>query len=459
MNKREFLNDLEERLAILDEEEVKDILNEYENIIDEKVKSGKTVEEAVGEFGSIDELSEEILKTYKLNSKYTKKNKRPIKDFEDGIKRASKSSAEFVSGLFKNHNFSIEFVFEIIIKFLILLVLLALLRLPFELISRVGEVIFDMAFEPLDAILEFLFDIGVVILYFIVGAFIFIAMFKQYLNIEEISIKKEKQKEEKIRNEKKKSKKETIKDEKIKEEVIMVKEPKKGEGAFSKIFSNLYKLFMFFVFLIPLWLCVFGISVALCLVGYYAITGIKVWGLVVALIGVLIGFGWLTSFFHSITFNTKRIPAFFIIVSIFITIIGGIIFTNELMSFEYKNEFYKVYDEYDVYEQEITLENTTHSLYAYGTDIEYEIDDTRIDNNVLIKVYYPGEVIDVEGIHVFGNYHVVPEYHHVNEFKLFKDSYNALINNLKDGEIYNYSDYGIYKYVVVGNSNTINKIK
>ena len=457
MNKREFLRNLEDRLSILDKQEVKDILDEYEDIIDEKVKNGKSVEEAVSEFGSIDELSTEILKAYKLNSEYTKSknSKEKMKGFEEGIKEASKTCADFVSGLFKNNNFSIELVFEIVIKFLILLVLLALLRLPFELISSIGEVIFDIAFYPLDRILEILFDVGIVILYFIVGAFIFIAMFKQYLNIEQIDTKPIKQTKEKVKKEKKKN---TIKEE-IKEEVVEVKEKKKTNDTISKIFVNLYRLFMFFVFLIPLWLCVFGLVVAFALVIYYAIVGINIWGLVIILAGLLIGFGWLTSFFHSITFNTKRIHAFTIVIAILTTVIGGIIFVNEIMSFEYVDEFYKVYDEYDVYEEKVTLTETWRSLYAYGTEIDYEIDETMLDNEIMVKVYYPKDVIDIDGIHVFENYHIVPEYYYLNEFELFKDSYNVVIDNLKEGKVYNYSDYGIYKYEVTGNSNTINKIK
>ena len=457
MNKREFLRSLEDKLSILDENEVNDILNEYEDIIDEKVKNGKTIEEAVSEFGSIGELSTEILKAYKINSKYAKEKepKNRVKSFEEGIKNTSKTCADFVSGLFKNHNFSIEFIFEIVIKFLILLVLLALLRLPFELISRIGEAIFDMAFSPLDDVLGALFDIGIVILYLIVGAFIFIAMFKQYLNVDTKILRKKEQKVVKA----KKEKKSENKNESIKDEAVKARETKKSNGTVAKIFLNLYKLFMFFVFLIPLWLCVFGLSVGLCMVVYYSIIGIKILGLAITILGLLIGFGWLTSFFHSITFDTKRIPAFSIILAIFITIIGGIIFVNELMSFEYKDEYYQVYDEYSVYEEEIVLQNPKHELYSYGTNIEYEIDDTRTDNNILIRVYYPEEVIDIDGIYVFDDYYIAPDYHHINEFKLFKDSYNSLISNLKDGVIYNYSDLAVYKYVVIGNSNTINKIK
>ena len=54
------------------DEEKKDIINEYSDIIDEKVKHGKTEEESVKEFGNIDELAEEILKAYKINPNYNK---------------------------------------------------------------------------------------------------------------------------------------------------------------------------------------------------------------------------------------------------------------------------------------------------------------------------------------------------------------------------------------------------
>ena len=102
MNKRDFLKSLEKKLSILDEQEIKDIINEYEDIIDQKVKDGKTEDEAVKEFGSIDELASEILKTYKLNSKYTKENE-PLKEtinfFENGIKNAAHGMADFFSNL------------------------------------------------------------------------------------------------------------------------------------------------------------------------------------------------------------------------------------------------------------------------------------------------------------------------------------------------------------------------
>jgi len=66
MNKKEFIRLLEEKLKILEENELKDIINEYKDTIDEKVKHGKSEEEAVSDFGDVDELTKEILKAYKI---------------------------------------------------------------------------------------------------------------------------------------------------------------------------------------------------------------------------------------------------------------------------------------------------------------------------------------------------------------------------------------------------------
>ena len=40
MTKEEFINKLKDKLSILNEDEVEDIINEYSEHIDEKIKSG-----------------------------------------------------------------------------------------------------------------------------------------------------------------------------------------------------------------------------------------------------------------------------------------------------------------------------------------------------------------------------------------------------------------------------------
>ena len=56
MDKQTFLKKLEEALSVLNEEELKDIIGEYEQHIDMKVEKGLTEEEAIAEFGDVKEL-------------------------------------------------------------------------------------------------------------------------------------------------------------------------------------------------------------------------------------------------------------------------------------------------------------------------------------------------------------------------------------------------------------------
>ena len=64
MDKNTFMRELERSLSVLQESELRDILSEYEQHIDMKVKSGLSEEEAIADFGSIPELTAEILEAY-----------------------------------------------------------------------------------------------------------------------------------------------------------------------------------------------------------------------------------------------------------------------------------------------------------------------------------------------------------------------------------------------------------
>ncbi len=85
MNKKVFLEKLKKKLKILNKDELDDIIEEYEDHINEKVASGKTEEEAVKDFGDFDELVKEILSAYKINEDYEEsvKEKNVVADFID----------------------------------------------------------------------------------------------------------------------------------------------------------------------------------------------------------------------------------------------------------------------------------------------------------------------------------------------------------------------------------------
>ena len=86
MTKEEFINKLKDKLSILNEDEVEDIINEYSEHIDEKIKSGVSEKEATNEFGDIDELVSGILDAYKINKNYNKGQSNLIDDIVDTTK-------------------------------------------------------------------------------------------------------------------------------------------------------------------------------------------------------------------------------------------------------------------------------------------------------------------------------------------------------------------------------------
>lgn len=77
MNKTEFLEKLKSCLAVLEEKEQQDILEEYTQHIDMKTESGLSEEEAIRDFGDLDQLAAEILEAYHVNPDYSRNRSVP----------------------------------------------------------------------------------------------------------------------------------------------------------------------------------------------------------------------------------------------------------------------------------------------------------------------------------------------------------------------------------------------
>ena len=73
MNKQEFLNQLREKLHVLNDEELEALIQEYDETINDAMADGKSEEEAVASFGDLDELVRELLDAYKLRQPQQKK--------------------------------------------------------------------------------------------------------------------------------------------------------------------------------------------------------------------------------------------------------------------------------------------------------------------------------------------------------------------------------------------------
>ncbi len=77
MDKKTFLEELKSSLSVLQEAELDDIMDEYEQHIDMKVQSGLTEEEAIADFGNLRELTAEILEAYHVRADYDASGKGP----------------------------------------------------------------------------------------------------------------------------------------------------------------------------------------------------------------------------------------------------------------------------------------------------------------------------------------------------------------------------------------------
>lgn len=97
MSKQDFLQKLQKELAILEKSEIEDIIEEYEQHIDLKMKDGMSEEDAIKDFGDFNELIAGILEAYHVNANYAN-NKKTV-DFEKVKETGKQMTGAAISGL------------------------------------------------------------------------------------------------------------------------------------------------------------------------------------------------------------------------------------------------------------------------------------------------------------------------------------------------------------------------
>lgn len=110
MNSKEsFLNALQQGIAVLAEAEQQDILEEYAQHIEIKMSGGLTEEEAVQDFGDVQQLIAEILEAYHVDPLYAAGN-RKSQNMSDSIRRQITCLAGLIqSGANKIARFAMRF--------------------------------------------------------------------------------------------------------------------------------------------------------------------------------------------------------------------------------------------------------------------------------------------------------------------------------------------------------------
>ena len=452
--KEKFLKDLEKKLSVLSDEEIKDIINEYSDIIDEKIKHGKTEEESIKEFGDIKELSKEILKTYKINPDYNKsefseKTNDFIKSGEDLIKKGAQKLSDVTEDVvdsFKNSgtNFDTANVFEIIIKVIIVLVCLALLRIPFYIIGEFGEGIFRIDYLPFNGLIIVLWKILIFIVYIIVCVLLVMSVVSKYTNknttkqvIKEKNDNTKNQSNIKSENNKKNNTDKTeTKNESIKKENIKKVKPK--DDTFGNFLIVLIKIWCVILILVPLWCMEIGFLCAICVTIYLIIKGIEIYGILLLLIGVFGMIGYFADLVWKLLFNKGKIHIFPVFINMVLIIVGGLLTFDYITSIHYINKLPSEYKEVTS-TYVVTIDETTH-IDDY---IDKYIDNTLADNQLKFEVTYYNDIYEISEprvIDLVGDDRIRTIYHfNHQEFRFDNKYFKEAIDNLKDKKIYNYS--------------------
>lgn len=456
MNKKIFLKELEKKLQILNEEERNDILNEYKDTIEEKIKHGSSEEEAVNDFGSVEELSREILKAYKINPDFGQEkeisSKEKVKHMVEQSESWIKKSAHKLSNVTKdfveefknsNHNWSLELIFEIVIKAIILLIGLAFLRVPFYFIDILGNSIFGIAFPPFNLIFTVLWKCFIGILYFLVCIVIAIIVFRPYFENY--------------------SKKETIKKKEKNEKVEHLQEKEKNqkeEFSFGKSIKRLFQGILCLFVVLPFCLIDFGCYVAVAASIFLLIQGVPVVGILLISIAFSIFFTFLTRFFYSILYGGKKVYCYSLILSAILFIAGCFFFISTVLNFQ----SYSGLPENDfeisqvIYQEQLKAESFTIAYRNY----EKEVNDDLQDGEIEVVVSYYSDFVEELKTEVVTRNHKTYMHLEVEDDNISKETkwklYHMIIDQLKKPAWYDYRELRNLEIIVRANQNTIDKI-
>lgn len=480
MNKEEFLEKLKKELSILNDKEKEDIIEEYKDTIEEKVKHGQTEEEAVKDFGDVDELVSEILDAYKINpeykengsfSKFTSEGEKLIKK---GANKLADMTRDFADNIRNNDaEMNLNLAFEIIIKVFFTLIILAILTVPLRFFANLGFSFADTFFSPFSFIIKIIVAILFVALYLSIGLLVIISLFKQYFKKDNINVNNEEKEEVK-----EEYKEEITKPEKKSPENKEVKIIQRNGPTVGSVFLLILKIWVIIFILFPLFcidICsVFGLVLSI----FYWIKGINLFGLTMLLLGISSLFIWFTLLIFNLTFSkgkTSIIPFF---IGLIIVVFGALFFIDMVTNIEYIDEAPKTYQK-ETITQNFTSNKSYYINYNLNGDITKKIDNTMKDNELKLKITYIKDNADIniynepeynfpmENCTYSADKHICENtynyislsYDYSDNYNYEKNRLNEFIDNLKDNKIYNYSKLSEVDVQIIANENTMKLIE
>lgn len=444
MNKKDFLNKLREKIKILNNDEVEDIINEYSEHIDEKVKSGVSEEEAIREFGDFNELVTNILEAYKINKNYNNGESNIVNDLIDSTKSVFNKTIKIISsGTFKD-------ILQLLIYILIALIICAFVKIPFYFIEDGFESIISPLPYRIYNVISSIVSVVINIIYIIVAYVVFIKlMSEKILNNFELNTEIDNTKKKNINNKK-------IKEGKVEknEKMGLHKNDNSFMNFIGKVFIWIFKFNAFLILIIAACALVavsvlFAVSVEFSLKYYLFL------GAIIGSFGLLLGTIWICEilyrFIFDFEYNKLRLLITFIVavvlfgsgIGLFAVEVAGLDFTDVEPEYILKKE------------------------YTFDTNVinKIECDYCKVVNKNVVKDMEDGTII----VKVYGPEYSSPYYYEHN-YSLgstaatiyYRNSTNKLLNRILDdvkhGKFYNYDVERKLEVTIEGNKNTLDKI-
>ena len=426
MKKREFLQQLKKGLRILEEKEVEDILKEYDGYIEEKIANGKSETEAVASFGDVTELTNELLKAYKIK---TKEPEDPIGHF------ASKVISNIDTLINDFNHKSTKEIIKFVVEIVVIFGFIILCHIPVSFLVSFGANVFGILSSPLNRIFYTAWQFVLEFAYFILAIVVFSRIFKiRYLK-DEGTEKKVKKKEKKLPKE------------------------EKNVSFMTSFSETIIKIVVFFLkflaicilFIVSLYLIIMAIMVFLCL--YLLIKGVTYFGFYLVMLSLFI----LGVIFFGILFNfvidrkNKGLSlAISLLISFVLLGVGCGVATLEVA----QTTFYNSPPEdlvIDVLKEELVMEKDTVFI---GNISDYKVDNTL--ENVLVEYkYYPlGNQMATK---ISKNENYVYLDWSIEKIYLKQELIDHFIEDLKMKKVYNY--YIEPTIVITANEKNIEQIK
>ena len=432
MNKKEFISELKSKLSILKKEEVNDIVNEYSEHIEEKIKSGKSEKEAIEEFGDIDELVSGILDAYKIDKEYYKKNS-IIDDVFDDTKDVFNKIVKIIS------NGTSKEIIKLLAYILVTILICYILKLPFYIIETFVNKLFIGLPINIYNVLNRCNSMIIYMIYIIFVFIVFIKVLKEKV-INNFTVK------EKVSS---KTKTKKITKEKETKEVVTNNDRTILDGIFD-IFKLMCRIFAGFI-LFGVAVMLFGFSILLIISIYIYIKYNFGIGISIMTIGFILESLWLIYILYKYIVKSKIsfTKAFITFcMSIILCGVGVGVFATEFNKFEYIDGHH----EFVLKEEKEYNTNNIKYIECNNCDkIDKIINNDLEDNVFIIKTYSSDYFITYCDNYYENNLYCGTRYPNY-------DFYKIILNDVKNKKFYNYDDFRSIKLEVIANEKTLNKL-